>query len=167
MKDIFKGTEAEIYAIPDPQNDDIAYAVDTSQAYCYKDDHWMNVTQDAEFNVHMSLYDMNKQIVAQLPTLTGKEIMDKLIGVNTLHEHFKNNYYMLYGKEISYFTLFKIEDAHNFPADVLECLDNIGEIKAIDSTAAGDALEIWVLCNDEAVCLYLFPYDAGLVVVGG
>ena len=33
-------------------------------------------------------------------------------------------------------------------------------------TEAADAIEIWVIYNDEPTCLYLFPYDMGIVQVG-
>jgi hypothetical protein len=33
-------------------------------------------------------------------------------------------------------------------------------------TEANDAIEIWVINNDKPTCLYLFPYDMGLVEVG-
>ena len=73
---------------------------------------------------------------------------------------------MLYGKEISYFTLFKVNDEEALATILLECINNIGPVKAIDLTEAKDALEVWVLSNNEPTCLYFFPYDMGLVEVG-
>lgn len=74
---------------------------------------------------------------------------------------------MLYGKEISYFTVFKIVEPQYFCEDVLDCCLNVGLVKAIDLTKAGDAVEIWVQPQDsEPTCLYLFPYDSGIVLVG-
>ena len=73
---------------------------------------------------------------------------------------------MLYGKEISYFTLFKLKQVDSFPHEAIDCLQNIGPIKAIDLTEDKDAIEAWVMADDEATCLYLFPYDMGVVVVG-
>lgn len=75
---------------------------------------------------------------------------------------------MLYGKEMSYFTLFKIANFKFFGDEVIECLNNIGDVKCIDMTEPGDAIEIWIQSDmQEITCLYLFPYDTGLVVVGG
>jgi hypothetical protein len=73
---------------------------------------------------------------------------------------------MLYGKEISYFTLFRISDSTYFGNEVIDCLNNVGDIKAIDFTEAQDAIEIWIQDEDGPTCLYLFPYDSGLVQVG-
>ena len=73
---------------------------------------------------------------------------------------------MLYGKEISYFTLFKIVEPQYFSYEVIECLKNVGDIKAIDLTEDKDAIEAWVIADNEVTCLYLFPYDLGIVQVG-
>lgn len=115
--------------------------------------------------INMGLYDMNKQIISQLPIL---EDFDKSMDdIWTLYETYHNKYFMLYGKEISYFTVFKIVDPTRFGEDVLDCCLNIGLVKAIDLTEAGDAVEIWVQPKDsEPTCLYLFPYDSGIVQVG-
>lgn len=131
--------------------------------YIWKDDSWMLINMDSS-GVSMGLYDMNKQIIAQLPELTDLE--DKHYTISNLHAKFNNNYYMLYGKEISYFTLFKVIDSTYFSNEVIDCLRNIGTIKAIDSTETQDAIEIWVENENNPTCLYLFPYDSGVVQVG-
>ena len=112
----------------------------------------------------MGLYDMNKHIISQLPVLTDLE--NKKYTINSLHAKFNNEFYMLYGKEISYFTLFRIFDSTYLGNEVIDCLNNVGDIKAIDFTEAQDAIEIWIQDEDGPTCLYLFPYDSGLVQVG-
>jgi hypothetical protein len=114
--------------------------------------------------LEMGLYDLNKQIITQLPELTDFEESAQLI--NSLHTDWNNGYYMLYGKEISYFTVFKVIDPSVFADVVIECICNIGPVKAIDLTENADAIEVWVMYNNEPTCLYLFPYDMGLVWVG-
>lgn len=76
---------------------------------------------------------------------------------------------MLYGKELSYFTLFKLKDSSRFGDEVIECLGYLdGNVKCVDMTEPEDAIEIWVQNGtEEPTCLYLFPYDTGLVIVGG
>ncbi len=113
--------------------------------------------------INIGLYDINKQIINQLPILNN--LNDKEDLFNILHEKFNNTFYMLYGKEISYFTLFKIVNKENFYKEVIECLNNVGDIKAIDLTESKDAIEIWIQDEDESTCLYLFPYDNGIVEV--
>jgi hypothetical protein len=131
----------------------------------WQDGNWNKINVEGS-NISMGLYDMNKQIIAQLPTLTTDDLLEKLPLVEELHNKYNNEYYMLYGKEISYFTLFKLKQVESFPHEAIDCLQNIGPIKAIDLTEDKDAIEAWVMADDEATCLYLFPYDMGVVVVG-
>lgn len=129
----------------------------------WKDGSWMKINMDSS-GINVGLYDMNKQIIAQLPVLTDLE--DRKHIINSLHNNCNNEFYMLYGKEISYFTLFRMVKSDYFADEVIACLNNIGDIKAIDFTEAQDAVEIWVHSEDDPTCLYLFPYDSGLVTVG-
>lgn len=131
----------------------------------WKDGNWNKINVEGS-NISMGLYDMNKQIITQLPTLTTDDLLEKLPLVEELHNKYNNEYYMLYGKEISYFTLFKLKQVESFPHEAIDCLQNIGPIKAIDLTEDKDAIEAWVMADDEATCLYLFPYDMGVVIVG-
>lgn len=80
-----------------------------------------------------------------------------------------NKCYMLYGKEIGYFTLF-MRDSYNWEIEtldlaVMECLANVGPVYSIELTANKDAIEIWVkdTQRDLLTCMYLFPYDNGVV----
>ena len=132
------------------------------QYLIWKNNQWNVINYDS--NLELNLYDLNKQIVAQLPEL--KNLEDYLCSIEALHKKHNNKYYMLYGKEMSYFTLFHIIDASKFGKEVLDILKEIGPIKAIDLTSAFDAVEIWLHYMDSPTCLYLFPYDTGLIEVG-
>ena len=129
----------------------------------WHDDTWNEVKIEGG-GINMGLYDMNKQIISQLPYM--EDFSKALENIRTLHGTYWNKYYMIYGKEISYFTLFEIIGYNDFGNDVIDCCTNIGPIKAMDLTEAGDAIEIWVEVEDGPTCLYLFPYDSGIVRVG-
>lgn len=131
--------------------------------YAWKDGSWHEVKMEGA-NLELNLYDMNKQIIAQLPDLTDWDKIEVLL--NDFYNIHHNTYYMMYGKEISYFTLFKVNEPLMFGEIVIECFPGIGTVKAVDITDTNDAVEIWVLHNNEPTCLYLFPYDMGLVEVG-
>lgn len=131
--------------------------------YIWHEDNWHEFNM-SKSGLEIGLYDMNKQIISQLPALTN--ILEKQKLINNFSVNTKNTYYMLYGKEISYFTLFKIKEYQYFGAEVVDCLEHIGFIKAIDLTEANDAIEIWLENEDGPTCLYLFPYDIGVVQVG-
>lgn len=124
---------------------------------------WTKLNMDNS-GININLYDINKQIIAQMPELVNLE--NKKYIIHNLHAKYNNDYYMLYGKSISYFTIFKINDAAYFADDVIDCLKHVGMIKAIDLTENNDAIEIWTDGEDGPTCLYLFPYDQGVVCVG-
>ena len=131
--------------------------------YAWKDGSWHEVKMEGA-NLELNLYDMNKQIIAQLPDLIDWDRVEETLKNFDIDWH--NKYYMLYGKEISYFTVFKIKEHIAFAREVVDVIKNVGIVKAIDLTEAADAIEVWVIYNNEPTCLYLFPYDMGLVEVG-
>lgn len=146
-----------------PQEGEVAQTED-GKLKIFQGGEWKDLNVEGS-NLELGLYDMNKQIISQLPIL---EDFDKaMYDILTLYETYHNKYFMLYGKEISYFTVFKIIEPQYFGEDVLDCCLNVGLVKAMDLTEAGDAVEIWVQPQDgEPTCLYLFPYDSGIVQVG-
>ena len=132
--------------------------------YIWHDGKWNVIKMDGS-GFEMGLYDMNKQIISQLPDLT--DFSKAIANVRDLHGKYWNKYYMMYGKEISYFTLFEVCGNNEFGQDVIDCCLNVGTIKAMDMTETQDAIEIWVQPKDaDPSCLYLFPYDMGIVKVG-
>lgn len=161
------GTEAMIKALPRPEIGECAYSTDTKRFWRYTEEGWADVTDSA--NISMNIYDMNKQIMVQLPTLTDEAIVDAIHSIDEYVDNTDNIHYMLYGKEISYFTIFqRVEGLTETTGEaVIDCLRAVGEVKAIDITTEKDAIEIWVIYQDEATCLYFFPYDTGIVQVGG
>ena len=114
---------------------------------------------------------MNKSIISQLPSLSKEKLNQGLELIDNFDLEYRNNFYMLYGKEISYFTIFSTQTEYSdfevLSEAVTGCLENVGAIKSIELTEAKDAIEIWVSIGADATCLYLFPYDNGIVGFGG
>ena len=125
----------------------------------------------------ISLYELNRSIIKQQGPLEEKDIKSKM---NILKE-FSNTfgkYYLLYGREINYFTLFVKDEnweLESLDLGVIECLNNIGTIYSIEYTKEKDAIEIWIEVETNTdteesekliTCMYLFPYDTGIVKIG-
>ena len=127
----------------------------------------------------ISLYELNRSMIKQQGPLEEKDIKSKM---NILKE-FSNTfgkYYLLYGREINYFTLFVKDEnweLESLDLGVIECLNNIGTIYSIEYTKEKDAIEIWIEVETETstdteksekliTCMYLFPYDTGIVKIG-
>lgn len=124
-------------------------------------------TEETKVNgsFEMSLYEMNKQILSQLPTLTDEMLAEKYALIDEFGKHKK--WCMLLGKELAYYTIFHhIEkDAdETFAAAVLDCCAHLGDIKAIDwADEAQNAVEIWVSTPELTTVLYLFDYSQGVI----
>lgn len=147
----------------EPMEGEVIQDTITGEIRVFHDGQWVTMRTDGA-GLSLGLYDINKQIIAQLPEFA--DLNKAIKTIEALHDIYHNKYYMLYGKEISYFTLFKLIEPQYFAQEVLECLRNVGTLKAIDPDEPGTAVEIWVENEDGPTCLYLFPYDNGLVQVG-
>ena len=150
---------------------EIAYAADEDKYYKYEDGSW-NETELEEAptrqELKMTIYDMNKQLAKQMPPYDEQQIED----VKKKLREWKQddvNLYMLYGKEISYFTLFQkqILAKDNFVEAVFTCLNNLTDKIYSFEIVDDNAIEFWVDYEDEATCMYLFNYDAGVVIYNG
>ena len=116
-------------------------------------------------NFEMNLYDVNKQIIAQLADLneTSLEYSKNEIIIPYLQEQ-NNEFYMLLCRDINYYTLFQLTfQGCPIANEIIGCAQDIGSIKAIDVNE-NNAIEIWVQPVDgEPVAMYLFPYDGGVI----
>ena len=149
------------------ENGTLGFNPDEKEYYLYKDG-WIpiNIESITDTGINLNLYDLNKQILEQLSALSQEDIENKRKMLKEFLEETNNDYYMLYGKEISYFTLFvkHLLTSEKFEDLVIECLENIGVIKSIEYTEQKDAVEIWITTQENnTTCLYLFPYDNGIV----
>lgn len=134
--------------------------------YIWQNDEWNRVTVKGS-DINMTQYDLSKSVVSQLPEC---DIASKVTLINDYIDNTKNTYYMIYGKEISYFTILYLNENSILEAEdpgevVIECLSNIGKIRAIELDEDNNVLEMWVMNNNEPTCVYMYGYDSGLVEI--
>lgn len=129
---------------------------------------------DESGNLGMSLYDVNKNFMADQPALSQDELTASLKVIEDyVFDTYKNStYFMLLCKELSYYTVFvrDSESSTNILADeVLNCLQWIAkDILSIELNTTNNTPEIWIRTpEDEVVCMYLFNYDNGVIDFGG
>ena len=140
----------------------------SSEDKCYRYDAiegWQEVPEDGSTEIGMNMYDINKQIISQLPAMSDEGIAEKLTEIKNYVDDLKNTFYMLLCRDINYYTVFMIDgDAEEKFEDVLfECLKIFGQIKAIDEVDG--AFEIWVeneFFDNGPYAFYFFPYDTGV-----
>ena len=158
-------TLEELNSLDRPEGS-LVFCEEDNKNYRFTEGGWIEEDPKVSGNIEMSLYEINKQLVSQLPDFGeeqwagAEKVFDEWYGEN---KDFK--YFLLYGREISYFTLFhKAEKSAEFDtiyASLYECLEPF-TVKAFDKTEDG-VIEIWIMYEDEATCMYLFPYDNGVV----
>ena len=127
--------------------------------------------ENASVSTAITVYEFNRSLVEREPLFhwdTGK--------VNELKENLKkwfeettksNEYFLMYGREIHYITLFHHNKNRSIDVDaVLSTIAEAGELISIDFDTEKDqkVIEIWMRTKEfKATMLYLFPYDTGLV----
>jgi hypothetical protein len=117
-------------------------------------------------------YEINKNLVEKYEKILSKEELEekKQVILNYLQE-LNNFYFMLLCHERRDYTLFRYTDNKNKEKDIqtieemIECLLNRGQIKGIDITKDGIAIEIWISINGESFAYYFFPYDEGVIEI--
>lgn len=143
------------------------YIEDEKKTLTYRSGEWVEeeIKAKTNSNVEMSLYEINRQLVTQLPNFEDTQWSGAKAVFTDWYKNLGNTYFLLYGQECHYFTLFmKSPDTEENLFDVLkECLINVGPVKAFDITENKDAVEIWVEVDGIATCFYLFNYDDGVV----
>ena len=145
-----------------------AYVESDKKGYIYHDGKWVEIKTDGS-GLSMNLYEINKSIISQLEPLTD-ETLEYL--KKDIDKGLTGDYYLLYGKEISYFTLFErrhiVTDMlknESLGDMVLECLKSFEKVYSYEFKDDEGVVEIWVhnQNNNLATVLYLFDYKDGIV----
>jgi len=113
----------------------------------------------------MSAYELNQSIISQMDDMDATQLNDLK---DTINVKCNKIYYLLYGREISYFTLFQKKEVvadKDLGTMVLKCLEAFDSVKTFEVQENG-AIEIWVKYEDYVTVLYLFDYSDGVVYYG-
>ena len=119
--------------------------------------------------IKTDLHAMNKMLMAQLPELEEKRKneLSKEIRNLALAEDGAFKYLMLLSNERKDYTVFalrnknRLELADTLAKEVMECLENRGQLKEFDVKKDANAIEIWI---DDAFYA-LFVYDLGVIEI--
>ena len=98
----------------------------------------------------MSLYDMSKQIVAQLPVRATAAELEPCKKIIRKFKHL--GYYMLLCREENDYTVVRVRKAKSqdkFEDLIIELLQSRGDIKDIDYDTDKQSLECWVQKDDK------------------
>lgn len=119
--------------------------------------------------IKTDLHAMNKMLMAQLPESgeKRKNELSKEIRNLALAEDGAFKYLMLLSNERKDYTVFalrnknRLELADTLAKEVMECLENRGQIKEFDVKKAANAIEIWI----DDTFYVLFVYDLGVIEI--
>lgn len=166
-----------IRSLPNVRRGEIFWVEMDDKAYIVADIEGKKLTikaldETASISIGQTIFEMNKGLVSKEPLFDWSDL-DEVKKLNLDIEKWfdtftEDTYYLLYGRDIHYVTLFK--NARQPGPDILkilhETLDAVGDVISIDRAQMGDekSLEIWMRTADsKAELLYLFPYDKGIV----
>lgn len=145
-----------------------AYVKKDKCGYIYHEDKWIKINTDGS-GLKMNLYEINKSVYSQMDPLSDDSLEYLKRDIN---KGLTGDYYLLYGKEISYFTLFErrhvVTDMlknETLGDMVLECLKSFDKVYSYEFRDNEQTVEIWVHNNENnlATALYLFNYKDGVV----
>lgn len=156
-----------LYALQNHEEGEIAWVEDIEQFRMWHNGEWVAFDPKAE-GVNLSLYEVNKQVIAQMPTLSETDLEEARLTLS----HYVNgldhsdDYYMLLCYDLRYFTMFARDQKYeeNIVDAIMDCLSYVGEVKSIEESTDGQAIEIWVVSEGEAYVMYFFDYGRGVVL---
>lgn len=156
-------------ALQNHEKGEIALCEEDHTYYFYDGEKWNAMPANmTENGIEINLYELNKQIIAQLPPFDEQRLQDAKDTFNNWKK--RNGIYLLYGKEIGYFTLFmpKEEDEYDsFETVLFECLGDVSKELYSFDVVNENTIEIWLKYNDAPTVLYLFDYAEGIVPYHG
>ena len=122
------------------------------------------MSEDIKVNggMNLSLYEMNKQVISQLPGIEDIAVLTPI----RKYQNKDGKYFMLLCRDLNYYTLFVIdlESDVRIEQEVLECLKELGTIKSVEEFEDKNLVEIWVQPeNSDPVVMYFFNYDRGVI----
>ena len=152
-----------MHSLKNCEEGELCYVHNEEKTFRYVNNEWVEVEiPKGEF--HMNMYDMNKNLIVQLPDISKKDLEAGKKKINQVASNGK--YFMLLCNELKYYTVFNIipEGEEKIEDVVLDCINCFGAtIKSIDNTPDG-VLEIWIKKHEEAYVMYFFNYDSGVEI---
>lgn len=151
----------------------IACIEDNNQYFLFNGNDWepVDVKKTATGQLALNLYDINKSIVEQLGPMAKRKINGAIKACQeSLNKDTNDNLYLLYGKEIGYFTILnRVNDSteKNLMGTAVDLLSEFSEIYDISYLENQKVVEFWIKYQDKITCLYLGGWDEGMVNFNG
>lgn len=121
---------------------------------------------------NVTLYELNKQFSATNPPMGAEQLVKKIQEIATPFFSNHEKYFMMLCHERRDYTVFHLlneKSPEKASLELLECLNERGQVIYLNETNTGDAIEIWLRAlvsldgEVEDVVYYLFPYDSAVL----
>lgn len=131
---------------------------ETKEVFEYSKNKW----KQKKSGVKISLLDLNKSIINQLPDYKDDQIKDLKFIIQKFRARKKEKYYILINYEQHYLTVLantKETPTERFEDIVVECLQSRGTIKTYEDEV--DHVDIWIKQKEdsEIEVFHLLPYS--------
>lgn len=145
----------------------------SDETFMWNGTEWQKIVMDSSNSgITMTMYDLNAQIISQLPSHTEDDMKTDVEIINNFDTKISSRCYMMLCKEASYYTLF-MNEKHNdneftdLGNAVITCACDLGQIRSVEQLE--NEVEIWVYDSvlQQMYCLHLFNYESGIVPFGG
>jgi hypothetical protein len=153
------------------QQGEVVYLTDIDEYRIWQGEEWIALPKTVNTensNITMTAYDLNKQLMSQMPILE-----DWTQAEATINEYATGNKdFMLLCKDISYYTIFQQTNSNfiNFETlgeAVLTCAEDIGKIVSVDFMEETNTIEIWVRTpENDNLCMCFFECSSFIVTYG-
>lgn len=157
-------THKSLVALPRVEENEVAYVEKENRYFKYVNKVWEPVEPEGTLSLG-NVYDMNKQIISQMPILNKEKIKEAIENIKTYAKDNDGKFFMLLCNELKYYTVFVKDNGHyEMPNEVIECAAELGKLKSVSIDENG-AVELWVQPEgDEPHVMYFFNYDKGVIV---
>ena len=157
-------------ALQNHSENEIVYCEEEQQYFIWKDNQFNPVEDLAKTGeIKLNYRDLLINAISGFEPLDEHQKARTQMALDEWEACQNKEYYMLYGKEINYFTLFhripEEMEARCLSKEVLECLQSVGEIIYVEEFDNDNyTIIFWIKTNDNLITeVYLFDYTEGVV----
>lgn len=170
MESKYVGSEKDLQSLllrKHSKEGDVAICEDTRKVFQFINGEWEPMKLSG--GLEMSLYEMNKQIISQLPPYDDRDLLKLRKRINKFANKTYNNYFMFLCKDFNYYTIFAHSevDSGEFETVGHALITIIKEMEATVFSADNleNRFEIWIRPKgeEELYDFLFFPYDEGVI----
>lgn len=116
----------------------------------------------------MNMYEFNQIGYAALPNYLEEDFHKAKKNILDFLKSHSSTYYMFLNNTEHYYTLFTFKDNFKFKEmsdEIIDIIKELGEVKSIELSEDGNAIEAWIMYNGQCQVFYLFNYERGVIEV--